>query len=213
MQGGSLEPKRCAVTRDGARAFVVWAFGVASANAMLGCDTVAMNFGEVTASAVANVYFQQVTPPQATSVKVAAAQTTAAQTTAVQVTAAQTTATHGSFCTVVQTETPNQEFGTVRAHGQAFVTTVGDSLILNITGDDGVEAERRFEQAFFESRQVNTFMVTFANGSKYTYSVWGADACETCPPGAPGGADTCFPVAESPGQFSQTQAPTPAVVE
>jgi hypothetical protein len=209
VQGGDLEPKRCAFRGNVARLVAARVCGIAVGCAVLGCavlgcDTVAMDFGEVTASAVANVYFQQLTPVQATPTP----------STVSAATAARASPTHGSYCTVIQTEAPNPEIGTIQTHGHALVRTVGDSLVLSIEGADGVMAEHSFEQAFFDSRQVNTFTVTFANGSAYAYTVWGADSCETCPPGTPGGTDTCFPMAETPVPATPpvSQDPPPAVV-
>lgn len=204
MQGGNLEPKWCAFRRNAARLLVAQVCGIAFVSAVSGCGAVPMDFGEVTASAVANVYFQQLTPTRATT----------APATASEATTAHAAPNHGSYCTFIQANTPNQEFGTVKTHGQALLHTVGDSLVLNVEDEDGLMTEHSFEQAFFESRKVTTFTVTFANGTAYAYAIWGADACETCPPGAPGGTDACFPMTETPVPTTPpvSQDPPPAVV-
>lgn len=190
MQGGGVGPRRSAFGRGFTPRLVGYLGALTAASVVLGCDTVAMNFGDVSSGAIANVYFQQLPPAQGTAV------------------------THGAFCTVIQAEAAAGELGTIRSHEQPLVTTRDGALVLHIDAEEGAVAERSFEPAFFESHQVTTFTATLVSGNTYRYSVWGADNCEACPPGAPADGDTCFLPSQVP---VSTETPTshdpPAVVE
>lgn len=131
----------------------------------LGCDPVTVDFGEVEPRALANVYFEK---SGVTSVEL------------------------GSYCADLQSVTQGQHAMAATEGYRAVWVTGRDQLVMRLVHDDQVVAEHTFDQAFLDSGEFERLEFTLPSGEQLAYIVWGAGACEQCPPYAPGG-ETCFP--------------------
>jgi hypothetical protein len=150
---------------------------------LFGCDPVTVDFGELEPKALANVYFEKI---GITSVEL------------------------GSHCANPQSVSQDEYWMTDTGGYQAVWVTGEDQLILRLVHNDQVVDEHTFDRTFLESGEFERMEFTLLDGEQLAYTVWGASSCESCPPYAPGGGETCFPDTHiKPGT---TQEPTPGVV-
>lgn len=67
------------------------------------------------------------------------------------------------------------EFWTRTESGENGLTITGGSF-------SEILKQRKFDIEFFESRQMERFVIESPDGQRWSYTVWGADVCEECPP-------------------------------
>lgn len=89
----------------------------------------------------------------------------------------------GSSCTAIGSGSGSTTSGSNDENGY-WIEEVSndDGLSIRLHVGDEIVEEHNYDRVFIESGEVDRFVLTVPDDAEFSYAVWGADECETCPP-------------------------------